>query len=289
MFCRVFLAFDIVSPPLPLSFNPIPLPMTTTIIIPARYPSTRYPGKPLVKLLGREAVLRTYDAARRVRRVDAIYIATDSAQIRDVAESSGASVIMTSPTCRNGTERVAEAARILRCKKNDILVNFQGDAPLTPPWFVEAILKKLQTVKTAAMVTPVLRCDEEAYERLRHDRKHGRVGAVTAVFGPEGRAIYFSKEPIPYMPNLESLRHTPVFHHVGVYGYRMEALQAYAQAKMGPLEKAEQLEQLRFIETHRPVYVVEVKDRGVQFWELNNPADVKVIEKMMKANAQRLG
>jgi 3-deoxy-manno-octulosonate cytidylyltransferase (CMP-KDO synthetase) len=260
--------------------------MKTVIIIPARYKSTRFPGKPLVKIMGTEAILLTYRAARNVRHVDAVYIATDSNEIKKVAEANGATVLMTSEKCRNGTERVAEAARKIGAKRGDLIINFQGDAPLTPAWFVEAIIKKLKNIKDADMVTPVLRCDEDSYLRFTNDRKNGRVGATTAVFDQKQRALYFSKEVIPFLSSAKELTSTPVYHHVGIYGYRMDALQAYPKWDVGPLEKAEQLEQLRFLENGKKVYVTEVKDKGVQFWELNNPQDVAIIEGMMRSNAE---
>lgn len=257
----------------------------TIIIIPARYQSSRFPGKPLVKIMGTESILLTYRAAKQVADVDAVYVATDNDDIRKVAEADGATVIMTSEACRNGTERVAEAARMIGAAGDDLIVNFQGDAPLTPVWFVESIIDKLKQVPDADMVTPVLRCDEDSYLRFVNDRKNDRVGATTAVFDRHDRALYFSKEVIPFLPSAASLTTTPVFHHVGIYGFRMDALQAYPGWEIGPLEKAEQLEQLRFLENGKKVYVTEVEDKGVQFWELNNPQDVAIIEDMMRRNA----
>jgi 3-deoxy-manno-octulosonate cytidylyltransferase (CMP-KDO synthetase) len=128
----------------------------------------------------------------------------------------------------------------------------------------------------------VLRCDGRAVAGFLNDRRNGRVGGTTAVFGACGRALYFSKEVIPYTG-----RHyapdepTPVFHHVGVYAYRPAALQAYPGWPIGPLETLEGLEQLRFLENGRPVLCVEVEARGREFWELNNPSDVPVIEAML--------
>ena len=263
--------------------------MQTIIVIPARYDSSRYPGKPLVKLHGTEAILHSYDAAWSVPGIDAVYVATDDDRIRKVAEAHKAGVLMTSRGCRNGTERVAEAAAKLGLSNDDIIVNFQGDAPLTPPWFIEAIVGKLKRTPEADMVTPVLRCDREGYLQIKEDRKEGRVGAVTAVFGDNGRAMYFSKEPIPYLPNADALAETPVFHHVGVYAYRMPALQSYCAWDIGPLEKAEGLEQLRFLANGGKVYVAEVESRGREFWELNNRSDVAIIERMMTANANLRG
>jgi 3-deoxy-manno-octulosonate cytidylyltransferase (CMP-KDO synthetase) len=132
-----------------------------------------------------------------------------------------------------------------------------------------------------------LRTDPAALQGFRDDRATGRVGGTTAVFGAGGRAIYFSKEVIPYTGrSYTDEEQTPVFHHVGVYAYRPAALQAYMGWEPGPLETLEGLEQLRFLEQGAPVLCVEVQARGRQFWELNNPADVPRIEAMLAEMGQ---
>jgi 3-deoxy-manno-octulosonate cytidylyltransferase (CMP-KDO synthetase) len=161
-------------------------------------------------------------------------------------------------------------------------VNLQGDAPLTPPWFIEALIEGLKANPEAEIATPVLRCDGATLKRLRADRHAGRVGGTTAVFGEAGRGLYFSKEVVPYTTqDYGPHAPTPVFHHVGVYAYRPDALAAYPSWRPGPLEQLEGLEQLRFLENGRSVLCVEVDARGREFWELNNPEDVPVLEKMM--------
>lgn len=260
--------------------------MPVLIVIPARYASTRYPGKPLVDLRGatgvaRSLIRRSWDAAMQVRGVDRVVVATDDDRIATVARGFGAEVVMTSPTCQNGTERCAEAARALG-GGFDIVVNLQGDAPLTPPWFVEDLVAGLQADGVAQVATPVLKTDGAALNGLLEDRRAGRVGGTTAVFGTNHNALYFSKEVIPYTgQTFGPADDTPVFHHVGVYAYRRDALAAYATWPLGPLERLEGLEQLRFLERGVPVLCVEVDARGRQFWELNNPADVPRIEAML--------
>lgn len=180
--------------------------MRVAILIPARYASTRFPGKPLAQLSlpdgQRKSLLRlTWEAACAVSGGHAIHVLTDDARIRDAAHAFGASVLMTSSSCRNGTERCAEAAEQLDA---DLIVNLQGDAPLTPPWFVEALIDAMQTAgEDIGMATPVLRCDPVTYTHLREDRRHGRVGATTAVFdargNARGNALYFSKEVLPWL------------------------------------------------------------------------------------------
>ena len=260
--------------------------MSVLIAIPARYASTRYPGKPLVALSGPDGtktlIRRSWDAAMTVKGVDRVLVATDDTRIRDHAEGFGAEVVMTSSSCQNGTERCAEVAALL--PGFDVVVNLQGDAPLTPSWFVEELVTGLLADAEADIATPVLRCDGRMLAGLLADRRVGRVGGTTAVFGAEMRGLYVSKEVIPFTgKDFPDDAPTPVFHHVGVYAYRPRALAAYPTWPVGPLERLEGLEQLRFLEQGRQVLCVEVAARGRQFWELNNPSDVPVIEAMLAA------
>ena len=258
--------------------------MTVLIAIPARYASTRYPGKPLVMLRGPDGektlIRRSWDAAMSVQGIDRVVVATDDLRIADHATGFGAEVVMTSSDAQNGTERCAEVAAKL--PGFDIVVNLQGDAPLTPAWFVEDLIAGLRADPGADIATPVLRCDGRALNGFLADRRAGRVGGTTAVFGAGGRGLYFSKEVIPYTGRVFGDEEaTPVYHHVGVYAYRPVALAAYTGWAVGPLETLEGLEQLRFLENGRLVACIEVQARGRQFWELNNPEDVPRIEAMM--------
>lgn len=261
--------------------------MSVVIVIPARHASTRYPGKPLVALQGasgqsRSLIRRSWDAAMAVAGVDRVIVATDDARIRDHAEAFGAEVAMTSETCRNGTERCAEAIANLGLTP-EIVVNLQGDAPLTPAWFVEDLVAGLRADPAAEVATPVLRCNGRMRADLIADRMAGRVGGTTAVFGRDHQALYFSKEVIPYAgQDFADDQPSPVFHHVGVYAYKPDALQAYPDWDEGRLEALEGLEQLRFLEYGRRILCVEVEARGRQFWELNNPEDVPRLEAMMR-------
>ncbi|MEY1557020.1 3-deoxy-manno-octulosonate cytidylyltransferase [Yoonia sp. R2331] len=261
--------------------------MSVLVVIPARFASTRYPGKPLVALRGaggatRSLIQRSWDAAQSVKGVDRVVVATDDGRIKDAAEAFGAEVVMTSEDCQNGTERCAEALDALG-GGYDIVVNLQGDAPLTPAWFIEDLVRDLAAHPVAEVATPVLRTEGRALRGFLEDRLAGRVGGTTAVFGADHNALYFSKEVIPYTgQTYADDAETPVFHHVGVYAYRPSALAAYPRWPTGPLEQLEGLEQLRFLEQGRHVLCVEVAARGRQFWELNNPEDVPRIEAMLK-------
>ncbi len=274
--------------------------MGVFIVIPARYASTRYPGKALAALKGasgasKPLIQRTWDAACAAARadgaVDRVIVATDDEKVAEPARAFGAEVAITSERCRNGTERCAEMVTLGLLPSDDdtIIVNVQGDAPLTPPYYVTALIDAMRADPGIAVATPALRCDGASLERFKEDRRNGRVGATTAVFkpGPGGKpgdALYFSKEVIPFTAKTYAPDDsTPVFHHVGLYAYRPWALKAYLERGEGTLESLEGLEQLRFLEMGERVRVVEVISDGRDFCELNNPVDVGRIERALKA------
>lgn len=261
--------------------------MKTVILIPARYASTRYPGKPLAELTqpdgSKKSLIRmSWEAALTVKGVDAVYVATDDDRIKTAAEDFGAKVIMTSETCENGTARCADALANAGIEA-DLIVNLQGDAPLTPAWFVEDLIAAMKADPEAQVATPVLQCDPLTYGHFVEDRKAGRVGGTTAVFNGKGHALYFSKEVLPYIDEDKVPdENIPVYHHVGVYAYRPEALAAYTSWPVSQLETLEGLEQLRFLVNDTTVRCVIVEGRGRVFWELNNPEDVPRIESVLK-------
>ncbi len=256
----------------------------TIIVIPARYRSTRFPGKPLAPLRGadgaeRSLIRRSWDAAMAVPGVARVVVATDDQRIADHVRGFGGTALMTSPGWRNGTERCAEVAESLALDpKRAIVINLQGDAPLTPPWFVTALIEALDQDRSFEVATPVLKCDATALAQFRADRRAGRVGGTTAVFESAGRALYFSKEVIPYSDGDPA---HPVFHHVGVYAYRPSALADYMTWRPGPLEAAEGLEQLRFLENGARLRCVVVEGDGRPFWEVNNPPDIARVEQVL--------
>ncbi|MEO0991365.1 MAG: NTP transferase domain-containing protein, partial [Pseudomonadota bacterium] len=176
--------------------------MTVAILIPARYASQRFPGKPLVPLRGatgeeRSLIERTWRAAQAVGDAQTIAVATDDERISSACQAFGARVMMTPASCRNGTERCAAALSQLP-EDVEIVVNLQGDAPLTPPWFIEALVDCLKRSMDADVATPVLRCDGAMRDSLLADRQAGRVGGTTAVFDRSANALYFSKEVVPF-------------------------------------------------------------------------------------------
>lgn len=262
--------------------------MHVTLIIPARYGSSRFPGKPLARLRGSTGIAKTLlqrciEAAAQVPDIDRVAVATDDRRIADEAELHGTEAVMTSAERRNGTERVAEAAHNMGIV-DGIIVNLQGDAPLTPAWFVTDLIATMDADPTIGVATPLLRCDEASLRIFREDRSAGRVGATTVVRALNGDALYFSKEVIPFTAGRTMVEGAvPVFHHVGLYAYRLPALLAYAETRPTPLEVLEGLEQLRFLETGRRIRTVEVESRGRPFWEVNNPEDIPRVERELNA------
>lgn len=253
-------------------------------LIPARFASSRYPGKPLVELRGaggksKPLIQRTFEAARRVRGLDSVQVVTDDERIVRACESFGAPVIMTSPECRNGTERCAEA--LAQLDAPELVVNVQGDALLTPPHFVDALIERMRRAD-ADVATPAMRLRSSEVRELEQEEKAGRVGGTSVVTDAHGNALYFSKRLIPHLPSraLDSLL-SPVRLHVGVYAYRAQALDEYLAAPPAELEELEGLEQLRFLVAGIRVAVVEVEPPPFALRELNNPHDVAPIEEAL--------
>jgi len=260
--------------------------MRFAIIIPARFASTRYPGKPLAMLRGasgaeKSLIERSWDCARLVAGAAGVWVATDDDRIADAVHGFGGQVVMTSPHCRNGTERCADAIGKLG-EHFDAVVNLQGDAPLTPAFVVQALVGALAGDPATAMATVALRCSPTTYAHLVGDQAAGRVGGTTVVTTSGGRALYFSKRVVPYVPPLQSgFNPDAVRLHLGLYAYRPEALSAYAAAVPSPLEELEGLEQLRFLEADLPVRVVTFDPVGWDCIELNNPEDIPAIERVL--------
>jgi 3-deoxy-manno-octulosonate cytidylyltransferase (CMP-KDO synthetase) len=258
--------------------------VNTVILIPARYASSRYPGKPLVELRGasgipKPLIQRSVEAARKIAGVDGVFVTTDDERIADACGRFGVGVIMTSSECRNGTERCAEA--LAQLHQPDLVINFQGDALLTPNHFVEGLIERMRR-DDVDVATPAMRLRSEEVRTLQAEEAAGRVGGTTVVTDDAGRALYFSKRLIPHLPGgVLDQPLSPVLLHVGVYAYRPTALAAYAQTPPTELEQLEGLEQLRFLVAGIPVAIVEVEPPPFALRELNNPEDVAPIEEAL--------
>jgi 3-deoxy-manno-octulosonate cytidylyltransferase (CMP-KDO synthetase) len=257
------------------------------ILIPARYASTRYTGKPLVPLTGatgeaRSLIRRSWDCAMRVEGAAGVWVATDDERIAAEVEGFGGQVVMTSPSCANGTERCAEAIATLG-PVADVVVNLQGDAPLSPPEVISRLVARLDEDADAVVATPGVRASRGVYEHLVADQAQGRVGGTTVVLDARGRALYFSKRVLPYLDSkAAAVPQPPVHLHLGLYAYRRAALDGYCAAGPCELENLEGLEQLRFLHAGLPVAVVAMEPLAWDAIELNNPGDVAVIERVLR-------
>ena len=240
--------------------------MNIAAVIPARYGSTRFPGKPLADVSGRSLIRRVYDLASAAEGVSQAIVATDDERIQAHVEAFGGVSIMTPPECRNGTERVHAAIQSLD-ERPDAVINLQGDAVLTPPWVIEAVAAEMRAHPELPMVTPAARLDDSSLELLMEAKSAGEVGGTTVVFNRAGDALYFSKAVIPY-------------------GYRTEALDELVALPPSPLELTEGLEQLRALDNGMRIRVVEVDYRGRRHMAIDSPEDLKRVESLIAEDGE---
>lgn len=218
------------------------------IVIPARYASSRLPAKPLLKIHGREMILRVVDQARKVQGFDDLCVATDDSRIADICRAEGIDVVITNPNHPSGTDRLSEVARIKGWDTQDIIVNVQGDEPLLPAQLVIQVAALLEQKPNCSMST--------LCESIYKIDEFQRDSIVKVVMSKFNEALYFSRSPIPYDREgaklAEPQLHSNAYRHLGLYAYRVQLLQEYVTWDMGTLESLESLEQLRVLENgHR--------------------------------------
>jgi 3-deoxy-manno-octulosonate cytidylyltransferase (CMP-KDO synthetase) len=241
----------------------------TVGIIPARYASTRFPGKPLALVAGLPLVVRVVERARQARRLSELIVATDDERIR-AAVAPYCRVEMTSTAHRTGTERVAEVARRLDC---EAVVNLQGDEPLIDPALIDRVAEALADAELSTAAAP-----------LSDPADYANPNVVKVVVSATGHALYFSRRTIPFLREAadrsvnEQLAAFAFRKHLGIYGYRRETLLRLVQLPLSPLESAEQLEQLRALENGLPILVVHADQEGVG---VDVPGDVARAEAML--------
>ncbi len=228
-------------------------------VIPARYGSTRFEGKPLADLLGKPMIQHVYEGVRQSKLIDEVIVATDDQRIGEAVQSFGGKAVMTSPTHSTGTDRVAEVARKL---KSEIIVNVQGDEPLIEGNIIDKAIRPLLTDQSLQMSTLMTRIEEVRDWLNPH--------IVKVVVDQNNFALYFSRSPIPFPRDLQigRLESNPfgtnrplpkrVYKHIGVYVFRRKFLLHFAKMKPSPLEKLEKLEQLRALENGYPIKVSAV-------------------------------
>jgi len=268
--------------------------MKTLIVIPARYGSTRLPGKPLAMIAGKTLLERVVGVARAAMREDpansAMVVATDDVRIGRHADEIGAPWTMTGTDCRTGTDRVREAFLATRSDAG-FIINLQGDAPFTPPSFLTAMIRSFSG-QSCDLVTPVVRLTWEQLDAMRANKATTPFTGTTAVFDARsGRAYWFSKNIVPAIRKEAALRDTnllsPIWRHIGLYGYSRMMLELFASLPEGHYESLEGLEQLRVIENGYTIRCVPV-DAGVSsfFSGIDSPEDIARAESLIAANGE---
>ena len=259
--------------------------MDTIIVIPARYGSSRFPGKPLAPIMSRSLLERVWLIGKAVEGVSKVVVATDDARIVEHVRSFGGEAVMTSPSCSNGSERAYEATQNLGSKA-DVIVNLQGDAVLMPPWVIGALVQEMKRDPSVHIATPAVRLNAEQYKRMSAMKGAGIVSGTTVTFAKNGNALYFSKGIIPFVRSAPANGEPPIFQHIGVYAYRADALKHYIHLPQGMFEEVEQLEQLRALEHGIPIRVVQVSLQGRTMWSVDNPQDVGRVEEIIRAEGE---
>jgi 3-deoxy-manno-octulosonate cytidylyltransferase (CMP-KDO synthetase) len=237
------------------------------IVIPARYGSQRFPGKVLAKLAGKPVIQWCWEAAVKAGLGEVI-VATEHKAVLQAVRAFGARAVLTSPRCQSGTDRVREAAR---GAKAEFIINIQGDEPFMKAAVLKKAFLKLKASPDCQIGTACTRITEKA------DIENPN--CVKVAMNTEGRALYFSRCPVPFHHPLSDLKGYPYYRHYGVYIYRREALEKFVKLKPSPLERLERLEQLRALENGLRIAVAEVPALGPA---IDVPADLKAAERFLK-------
>jgi len=240
------------------------------IVIPARYGSTRLPGKPLVDLAGKPMIQRVFEQAKKAKTAGRVIVATDDERIIKVVEGFGGEARMTRPDHRTGTERIAEVAAHT---EGEIFVNVQGDEPLLDPVAVDTAVNALREEPAAAIATVAV--------LIRTPGDIMDPNVVKTVLDFEDNALYFSRAPIPWVRDSAAKIHARHLKHLGLYVFQREALLEYPTLPQGELERIEQLEQLRWMENGWKIRVAEVEHDAVS---VDVPEDVKRVEELLQKN-----
>lgn len=256
--------------------------MQSVIIIPARYGSSRFPGKPLAKLAGKTLLQYVCDTAKQVQDAQTI-VATDDQRIFDHAINElGVASVMTPESCSSGTDRVLAALEQLP-NQPEYIINLQGDSPLTPANILQQMLVEL---KSKPIVTPVLPLTWQALDHLRSSKAKNPFSGTLAIVNKQGEALWFSKQIIPALRNEDKLRDkstlSPVYQHLGIYGYNRAVLHEVSALPPSNYEILEGLEQLRFLENGYTVNTVAVDPNTFPFWRgVDTPDDLSFVEKII--------
>jgi 3-deoxy-manno-octulosonate cytidylyltransferase (CMP-KDO synthetase) len=252
-----------------------PGPSRTVVIIPARYASQRFPGKPLALIGGKPMIVHVMERAARASLVQSVLVATDDERIADAVRSHGGDAFMTPADMRSGSDRIALAARALPFA--EIIVNVQGDEPLIPPAMIDEAIRPLLEDPSIEAGTLV--------RRLRSAQEMENPNIPKVLLDRSGRCMYFSRAAVPYgrgMTPEELIARVPVYGHVGLYVFRREFLLAFASMAQTPLEEAEQLEQLRILEHGHALHAVVTAYESIA---VDTPADLEIAREAYASGA----
>ncbi|MBW1916601.1 MAG: 3-deoxy-manno-octulosonate cytidylyltransferase [Deltaproteobacteria bacterium] len=241
-------------------------------IIPARYGSNRFPGKPLALIAGQPMVQRVYARASQVKQLTGVWVATDDRRIADCVQGFGGQVLMTRPDHPSGTDRLAEAAARLGLAPPDVVINIQGDQPAFPVPVIDQLIQSLLTEPEVAMATLA--------SRLTNPQAAQNPNVVKVVFDQRHQALYFSRAPIPFWRDAAESRY--FYKHIGIYGYSYDFLRQYVRLPPGIWEQAEKLEQLRALEHGFAIRVVETQYETL---EVDVPEDIARVESYLMADS----
>ncbi len=255
--------------------------MKLAIAIPARYASTRFPGKPLAMINGKSMLQRVLEVANKAAEPYedvTIFVATDDKRIVEHASELGATCINTPPSCPTGSDRVLSAIRQLH-DWPDFIINLQGDAPFTPPEIIRNIFDAYKSNPRAEVITPVHKLSWKDLDRLREAKNKTPFSGTTAIINEKERALWFSKNIIPAIRKEEELRQestiSPIYQHIGLYGFRSDILESFCGLPQGTYEQMEGLEQLRMLENNIHIQTVPIDiEEGLIQSGIDSPEDI---------------
>ncbi|WP_070971725.1 3-deoxy-manno-octulosonate cytidylyltransferase family protein [Vibrio sonorensis] len=259
------------------------------IVIPARYGSTRLPGKPLKAIAGIEMIKRVADIAANVctyYRECNYVVATDDQRIQDFCSHHNIPSVMTSESCKSGTDRSWDAVQQLE-NKPKFVINLQGDNPLCPPWFITALIDEWKRTQIAGVYTAYVALNWQELDKLRETKSVTPHSGTTVQIDKQGYALTFSKAILPVIRKEDAMREqealSPVKRHIGLYAYTYDALQDFFKWDSGIYEECEGLEQMRFLENGTPIKMVKVGYQGrIGMSGVDSPEDIERAETIIK-------
>jgi 3-deoxy-manno-octulosonate cytidylyltransferase (CMP-KDO synthetase) len=234
-------------------------------VIPARFKSTRFEGKPLALIAGKPMIYWVYQQVSKVTAFDEIYVATEDERILKACEKYGMNCVMTADTHKTGTDRLGEVARKIEA---DFYVNIQGDEPMIEPETVASVIRSFEAhpeYDVFNTMTPIFEAEEIQSN-----------SAVKVVANSRNEVMYFSRSPVPYPKNGQSIQY---YRHLGLYGFKRDALMFFAETARGPVESIEDVEMLRYLENDIKIFIAEVSSQTIA---VDHPEDIQKVEAAMK-------